>query len=310
MEDTINDDVSLHGLYQKAYNLYIQIESGKYDNKEREEAVYECIENFEKAALLVSALRLFSPNETLEDINTPYLKFLLISYYLGAITLQIPDMDRRLQILHAAQGYFNVFLLRCEKYEIMDSDYKKYFHRTNSLPDNQRRDEKIARFKKEKALKESLRDILRRKQFRDEDSEDEETEREHSLLLLKLCIHKALDHLETIEKEIPLAEMRAKFLEENGGKEVKKEEKKERRDVKMECEINRRINMRQEVMSRVFNPGWIQPTMSVEEAGEIELRIMRETQQRQEAAEKARELEKENVDEDAETLKQREWDDW
>ena len=76
---------------------------------------------------------------------------------------------------------------------------------------------------------------------------------------------------------------------------------------------------REELKAQVFQPGWRQPTMTLEELAEIELKDALERQERSKNAKgpdkKYAQLEEEGLEDDEElvdkaTVRDRAWDDW
>ena len=62
-----------------------------------------------------------------------------------------------------------------------------------------------------------------------------------------------------------------------------------------------------EIKERAFMPGWIQPTVTIEEAAEADLREAQMREKRQKEAKLVKEF---GDDSSEETKKQREWDDF
>jgi len=78
------------------------------------------------------------------------------------------------------------------------------------------------------------------------------------------------------------------------------------------------IDKRLQIKRDVFKPSWIQPTISVEQAGEIELRLAEQRQREKKQAEEEERRRKEEAgekdvdsdDDDTKLKKKRDWDDW
>ena len=81
------------------------------------------------------------------------------------------------------------------------------------------------------------------------------------------------------------------------------------------CDPLYNLRIKEELQSRVFQPGFSQPTMTLEEFGEKEKGRMMEMEKQQKIAaemNKAEEDEDSDKDEksDRKTMKDRSWDDW
>lgn len=60
---------------------------------------------FEDATRLVSLIGLYSSNETLEEIGTGNLKYLLLPFFLGQLSMKLCSGERK-DIVEVAQVYF------------------------------------------------------------------------------------------------------------------------------------------------------------------------------------------------------------
>ncbi|CAK0904066.1 unnamed protein product, partial [Prorocentrum cordatum] len=66
-------------------------------------------------AFRVRELRLFSPNEELDDISTADLKFLLVPFLLAQVTSATRDLSRRLEWLRNALVFWRGFAADCQR---------------------------------------------------------------------------------------------------------------------------------------------------------------------------------------------------
>lgn len=71
----------------------------------------------EDVTKMVSYAGMFSPNESIEEVPTPNVKFLLLPVLLGTLALKLTSGDR-LEIVKTAEMYFRDFLQRCKDYGI------------------------------------------------------------------------------------------------------------------------------------------------------------------------------------------------
>jgi len=72
------------------------------DKKPSQAELDELAAKLKAIAFFVARLRLFSPNEELEDISTADLKFLLVPYLLGEVVAATQDMMKRLECVKQA----------------------------------------------------------------------------------------------------------------------------------------------------------------------------------------------------------------
>jgi len=123
------------------------------------------IKTYEECLRIASQVSLFSPNETLEDVNSNELQYLLINFYLADLTLKRIGGDRK-AILLQARDYYEHFLKLLDSYDILSRADAKLFEKFTEGPNTfstasttdavARRDTKIAQLKEEKELKQKL----------------------------------------------------------------------------------------------------------------------------------------------------------
>lgn len=68
-------------------------------------SVKTAISKFEKATNLVSLTGMFSKNETIEELPTETLQYLLLPALLGTLTLKLCNQPRK-DIINVAEVYF------------------------------------------------------------------------------------------------------------------------------------------------------------------------------------------------------------
>eukprot|EP00917_Polyrhabdina_sp_WS-2016_P012825 GHVP01028053.1.p1 GENE.GHVP01028053.1~~GHVP01028053.1.p1 ORF type:complete len:140 (-),score=38.34 GHVP01028053.1:699-1118(-) len=91
------------------------------------ESYDEVISNLRKVEEYVDKEGLISPNEILEEIHTRSLKYLLISYLIGALTFMKPSLDNRTGNLSDTLLILKYFLLDIETRQFLkDHSTKKY----------------------------------------------------------------------------------------------------------------------------------------------------------------------------------------
>ena len=74
---------------------------------------------FEDATRLVSLSGMFSSNETVEEIPTKNIRYLLLPALLGTLSLKL-CVENRMNVIETAEVYFRDYLTRCKNYAIID----------------------------------------------------------------------------------------------------------------------------------------------------------------------------------------------
>ena len=86
--------------------------------------------------MLVSELGVFSRNETVEDLATSSIKFILLPVLLGYFSVKRTDVER-LEVLRLANVYFRDFMTRCRQYEFTDIELQKEAERSDGEDDDE-----------------------------------------------------------------------------------------------------------------------------------------------------------------------------
>lgn len=125
----------------------------------------------EDVTRMVSAANMFSANETIDEVPTANVKFLLLPALLGTLALKLTTGDR-LEIVKTAELYFRDFLQRCKDYSIKEDIEIPPFENLEELSDNaeaafsprnvdmmamaRRRASKIQQYKEQKVLESQM----------------------------------------------------------------------------------------------------------------------------------------------------------
>lgn len=125
----------------------------------------------EDVTRMVSAANMFSANETIDEVPTANVKFLLLPALLGTLALKLTTGDR-LEIVKTAELYFRDFLQRCKDYGIKENLEIPPFENLEELSDNaeaafsprnvdmmamaRRRASKIQQYKEQKVLESQM----------------------------------------------------------------------------------------------------------------------------------------------------------
>ncbi|KAG0214773.1 hypothetical protein BGX28_001408 [Mortierella sp. GBA30] len=333
-------DDSLAQVFQRAETVFLELQKSSLSSNsdEFQNKVDQSINGFEQSASMVRQLSLFSENEFMEDISTRDLRFLLTEYYLGELFLKKVNQDR-LADLAAAKEHFDHFLLQCETHDILTPSDKKYLEQlTVDTPRDAatRRGEKIARFKREKEMRNQIEEFHKilgtvSSGYEGElSSELEDQYRDFVLLHLQYAIFQSMEQLVGIQQEIPmlkqLQERRA--AEGSNDSRVSNRSNEDSRDGRVD---DSRIwnatgplmdpqgrplrpfvitNKKTEMMKGVFRPGHSLPTMTIEEYIDQEIERGNFLSG---GTEEPKKKEADDNDEEAvnaETIKARQWDDF
>ena len=323
----------------------------------------ECIPLLDSIQNDVRALSLFSKNETIEDISTKSIAFLAVDHFLATALGNLPvepgAMARRKENIERSLTLWGNFLQRLEALEMLSKEEEKEFH---LLLENQEeeasspnlhyvdRQVKIARHKAKQEQRkeiEKLKALMHRRNRCDIAPEDEMDGHdmdslERSLILKELQIFKveALENWLQSVRELPMIDHMIKMETErqHRQKHLGDGNKINEQDSRHPPRSNKGLKVthitqdsstgqlrfkKEEIRSKVFRPGWSQPTMSLEELGEKEYKEAIEREERQKQAEAERihqpkrydELVRDGMEDNEELVEasaklDRDWDDW
>lgn len=204
-DDTCSD---LNVLYEQALNLMESAQS-KPRGYDRQTSYLKSRKLFDKCLELIEKLSLFSNNETIEDVGTSEIKYILTSAYLSKIMISIECESDRLNIFTQARDYALKFLNLVNQYginshrldKILRCDINEEIEQKISLQDAMRsRDEKIAIFKARKILDDNIEELERR--IKNGIDVDDEVRREYYINLINRFIE---DTIDSLENEIKMA---------------------------------------------------------------------------------------------------------
>lgn len=310
---------SLPALYQQAWR--IQQQASDLSGADADNVVKAGAAVMQQCQAAVDQLALFSNNEDADDIATADLKYMLIPAMHGDILAQtqVRDPEVRRHTLQSAVRHYSRFLGLCEQYGLLSKDVKAAARLDGQEPldQNTKRQQKVQRFKREREIKAKMANVQMKRMhiahIQDEDGvaddQDEESERETSLLQIELETMKAVEQTQMLQQEVDLLEHAASIPRDQRQQGPRPPPP----DV-MQHLLGAASNLqgqRQNLQSQVFRPTVALPTVSVEQQGMIELQRMQEAQQK-EAAAAAYKAAHEDSDEDSDAKvdKQRAWDDW
>jgi len=228
------EEVSISALYGEAVEAYHQVDQSPLEprTKEYQDSLRKTIARFEQLTLLTSQANTFSPNETVDELPTSSVKFLLLPARLACLTLKLQCLDAgpsadgpidmeavresRKDILRMSRVYHEDFLRRCHQYEV--TTYQLPSEPPAPLaamkpPSNARpspeelkamgcqRQEKIRKLREQQALTTKLAEQTKKLQ-----DLDEETLRQYYLDQIALAVTQSIEDLAQIQMETQMLE--------------------------------------------------------------------------------------------------------
>ncbi|KAJ6444455.1 TOR signaling pathway regulator (TapA) [Purpureocillium lavendulum] len=182
---------------------------------------------YDRVLELVSALGVFSPNESLEDLATSSLPYLLASFHAAEVAQRTPSIlpntnttsggpTRRLEVLRRARDAYERFLNLVDAYGLVAPPYAAMLERYRDdgegfavVPPGRdaaaRREGKIAGFRAEKALREKLAYLKADSRYAEDG--DDEAVREVYLATVAQAVHQAFQALDSMNREVQLLAM-------------------------------------------------------------------------------------------------------
>ncbi|CZS96250.1 related to TAP42, component of the Tor signaling pathway [Rhynchosporium agropyri] len=336
---------SIKSFYASAEKQRKDLEASWYSNTAAyQQNLAAAISTYDDCLKLADRLSLFSPNETLEDLTSGDLQYLLINYRLAELILRISSKDRKITLLKA-RAAFEKYLSLLDHYEILDTaqkklyrDYCEYpttFSTINNADPNLRRGAKIANFKLETELKSKLEFLAKNPAYL---QNDDDAIRELQLTNITLCTHHTFQALESLNLESQILAMAPPSLPD--GPESLERDYRERMGLRDKDDVSGdRLDMRdmlstankgpilsangkplrpftlldsrQTVKAGVFRSGHNLPTMTIDEYLEEERRNGGIIEGGGAASGLSPEPDEDNYEKgDEETIKAREWDEF
>ncbi|KAJ3171820.1 hypothetical protein HK101_011225 [Irineochytrium annulatum] len=316
---------SLKTVFREADELYQSIESSSLSSNDPalQKDIARALQCFQDCSSMVRSLSIFSSNEVLDDINTSDLRYLLVDFYIGVLYQKIVGGDRIDHLkgsLIPTKSALESFLFRCDTHEILAEEDKRHMASVSAnvkLDAEKQRGAKIARYKREKAMRTQLEELrARMPKDADDESVDEELLREALLTTLQLSIQKAMEEMRSAMDEVALLEAhRAKGATGVNVEDI--ENRLDRLDVSKPTALLSKdgkplqpfiITSRKDLLSQVFRPGHNLPTMSIDQFLENEIARGNFLQGGTERPEKPEADDNDEAAVDAATMKARDFD--
>lgn len=339
-----NDDRSLRTVYDEAEQKRTTIENSFNSNSSTfQEKLLSAIELYEQCSRIADRISLFSPNESLEDISSADLQYLLLNYRIAELVLRINNRERKGNLQRAQKSYER-YLTQLDNYDMLSKSDASLFEQYQEAPTTfstvstsdaaARRDIKVKRFKEEKALKQKLEYLQRNRSIL---QNDDNTYRDLQLANIAFYTHQTFQSLESIALELhilslappsppPDALQRTPDARENSGRSG--ETYSERLDAPL-SQLSAGVrgplldnkgkplrpftltSKRQEFRNGVFRPDHNLPTMTIDEYLEEERRRGGIIDGGGPQSEIKPQVDEDDMDlADRETMKAREWDEY
>lgn len=155
---------SLRAVFAEATRKQSQL-TGDTNSTAFQENLSSAITTFEECLQIASRVSLFSPNETLDDVSSGDLQYMLIHFHLAELVLKITGGDRNSNLARA-RAHYEQFLKLLDSYDVLPKPDGKMYEQYKEDPQSfstasktdaaARRQTKIARFREEKELKRKL----------------------------------------------------------------------------------------------------------------------------------------------------------
>ncbi|KAF2838658.1 type 2A phosphatase-associated protein 42 [Patellaria atrata CBS 101060] len=306
-----------------------------------QEKLTSAITTYEQCLKAADQISLFSSNETLDDISSNDLQYLIIEFHLAELVLKITGGDRK-SYLNRSRTHLERFLKRLDSYDILSKTDSRLYQKYEDAPDAfstasttdaaARRDIKIARFREEKELKKKLEHLQQNPSAL---QNDEAATRDFYLSLLKLSVHQTFQALESIAQELHVLSLAppppepgkdARPLDLRDGDSRSKDGYSERLDLPITSLTGNGpilskdgkplrpftlLDNRQRLQAGVFRPDHSLPTMTIDEYLEEEKRRGGIIEGGGEQSGLRPEPDEDNMDKaDEETMKARAWDEF
>ncbi|UXI17689.1 Rho GTPase-activating protein [Sarcoptes scabiei] len=266
---------NLSSSFDKILDIQQQLKNCNISSNEPEfqEKVKDAIGELEQLTKNINSLELFSLNESIEELSTNNLKFLLIPAILADFTMKIHQSDR-VKVLEKAEVYYYDFLSRLKSYQLcsIDLEMKKDNHNLETNANKNRteidsliqsandRKSKIDRYMKTKTLEKEIEKlkVMLKGQQKKTLNVDDEIERDFYLKLIDLWKEKTLDELDSIQQELPMARMHAAM--------GKLSSTQDRPSKPSKSTFNPMIITKNDLQKQVYGAGYPSiPTVSIEE---------------------------------------------
>ncbi|KAG4074025.1 hypothetical protein HA402_014230 [Bradysia odoriphaga] len=260
-------DRKLEDIFEEAYNLYNGFDDcvDPTNSPDFQRKIKKSIGLFEEATKLVSLTGLFSSNEEYEEIATDHLKYLLLPYFLGQLTLKICSTDRR-NIVEVSEVYFRDFLKRCIEYGLTATNTETALAQVERQPNSEvaaliamsrQRNTKIEQYRIKKELDDQIKQI---KIVMEREHIDDDLKRDFYIKLIKSSIMNSVDEISSVEQEKQILDHMSKLRHDDPDSDRPKPVRRPTQPLRPI------IITKDEVQKAVYGLGYpSMPTMTVDE---------------------------------------------
>lgn len=311
-------------LWQEALASKSRLEQSRVrrDSEEYAETYKEVVGQFVQCEAISRQIGFFSTNETQEDLATSDIQYFSVPFELAAVLERAP-MDCRAESLEEAKRHYLEFLTQLDNYKLLPQAYRQRMaHSSGDAVQN--RAFKLESYKFEQQLKQQIALVDKTS------NPDDELVRKVQFAKLGIQVVQAVNAVSGIETELLMLEEMNRRGHEN---EKDKNTDPNNHSVRVETltqdarfrplltpqgKVNRPFTIvpaagRQQVKNSVYGTGQYLPTMSVEQYLEEELKrggIISGGGPQSEQTHSSDEDEDDMDKADAETMKQRQWDEF
>ncbi|CRG98639.1 type 2A phosphatase-associated protein 42, putative [Plasmodium relictum] len=268
--------------HKKEFVEFLKLDSNvKIKKKEiisnKDEIIDELIFAFKHLGKYINRCDMFSKNEELDDINTKYLKFLLIPFILGFLTYETININIRFERLKDSKLYFHEYISLINIYKIIKMD--DYLFDDDNVNLVNRRNIKIKRTKDEKKYQEMFEEIFKNnlKNKKGDDIDDTcDDNREMYISLIKCKFIQTLNIIDLIDTELQFLEIRNNEKEKNENDKNSDVKKNQVRkpwffSIKKKMQLSDVTQIRNYYKDLVFKPSHNLPTISLDKCAKIEM---------------------------------------
>ena len=275
-----------------------------------------CIDDLLVLEGRIDAMGVFSRNEDKDDLTVLSMRYFNVPYYLAVGYHGMERCKDSVVWKKKARVYYDAFLQRCLDYDALEPGLRRIVEGGGSGRVISR-EEKIALYKKDKELREGIEKIRKGNggAVWNEDDEDDDA-RAVGLMQINMYAAKAVGARQMVEKEIGMLEAMEKMPEEERMRSVEEGKEKANELLAALRQASQGLSSvgvtRQRMREDVFKPSHILPTMTVEQFGELEVRRMREEENKKNlnTANNRAVVETSDDDDDEKLAKARAWDDF
>jgi immunoglobulin-binding protein 1 len=217
--------------------------------------------------------------------------------------------ESRIKQVKQSIHYFAMFLSECKKLKLIDNKTVLESEMKFNVGDG--RQLKIARYKKRQEIAKKAEEMLKKIKIDKTQHKDvEEIERDYFSLLVTQYAYDTIEELKNTKEELTLLEYAEKNIDEEKLEKIREDRKIPGKPNIVHIPINN-LNQRDEILKQVFMKR-NQPTMSLDEFAEEEMKKIQINTEKEKAREKEARDNKgtEEEEEDKQTMKDREFDDW